>query len=246
MEKSLFHIGRYVIMIRKMLIITEKIGIYWIETMKEVLKNGISSIAIVVIMSSFIGAVLTLQTSYQLVGSFFPVTTIGSVVSASSLLEMAPTITSLVLAGKIGSNICSEIGSMRISEQIDAIEVMGVNSSSYLIFPKMMGAILSFPCLIIIAAFFNHLGGMVAGAAADIITMDDFLYGARSFFQDFYVTFMIIKSVVFGFVVSTVASYQGYYVEGGAIEVGKAGTRSMVYSCIMLVISDFLLAKYLL
>jgi phospholipid/cholesterol/gamma-HCH transport system permease protein len=246
MKNALYHFGRYMLMLRQMFNFSEKFSIYWSDILREVISNGMSSIIIVIIMSVFIGAVTTVQTAYQLEGSFFPITTIGSVVSASALLEMAPTITSLVLAGKIGANITSQIGTMRITEQIDALEVMGINSASYLILPKTLGAMLSFPCLIIIAAFCIHLGGIIAGTASGIITHADFLYGASRFFQNFYITFMCIKAVSFGFIIATVSAYQGYYVEGGALDVGVASTRAMVYCCILLVIADYLLAKFLL
>jgi phospholipid/cholesterol/gamma-HCH transport system permease protein len=246
MIKSLFEFGRYILFLTQLFRSMERFSIYWRETMREIVSNGMSSILLVIIISTFIGAVATVQTAYQLEGTYFPISVIGSVVSASALLEMAPSITSLVLAGKIGSSISSQIGTMKITEQIDALEVMGINAVSYLVLPKVLGCLLSFPCLVIAAAFFIHIGGIISGSSADIITFADFMYGAQKFHENFFVFFMIIKATTFGFIISTVAAYQGYYVDGGAVKVGVASTRAVVYSCIFILISNYLLAELLL
>lgn len=246
MKSALFHFGRYVLLLRSLFRSMERFKIYWEQTINDVIANGLSSIVIVIIISTFVGAVTTVQTAYQLEGSYFPISIIGSVVSASGLLEMAPTITSLVLAGKIGSNIASQIGTMRITEQIDALEVMGINSASYLILPKVVSAVVSFPMLVIIAAFFIHLGGLYAGMFSDIIQPSDFLYGARGFHDNYFIFFMCVKATSFGFIISSVSAYQGYFVEGGAIKVGKSSTQAVVYSCIFILVADYLLAEFLL
>ncbi|MCS7085402.1 MAG: ABC transporter permease, partial [Bacteroidia bacterium] len=214
--------------------------------LREIVSMGVGSIVIVLITSIFVGAVTTIQTAYQLEIGFFPRSIIGTVVSASSLLEMAPSITALVLAGKVGSNIAGQIGTMRVTEQIDALEVMGVNSASYLILPKILAALFAFPCLVIIAAFVMHVGGILAGEMTGELNFAQFTAGARRYHDPFYVTFMMIKAVAFGFIIASVAAYQGYNVEGGAIEVGEASTRAVVISCIILLVSDYLLAGMLL
>jgi phospholipid/cholesterol/gamma-HCH transport system permease protein len=199
-----------------------------------------------VLFSVFSGAVSTVQTAYQLVTSLLPKTVIGSVVSITALVELAPTITSLILAGKVGSNIASELGTMRVTEQIDALEVMGINSAAYLVLPKLLGALIMFPILITISAFLMHVGGIMAGEASNLLTGEEFIMGAQGYYQPFQITFMYIKSLVFGFLISTIAAYHGYYVRGGALEVGQASTRAVVYSCIAIVFWDYVLAELLL
>jgi phospholipid/cholesterol/gamma-HCH transport system permease protein len=246
MFSGLYHFGRYILFLFRLFTLSEKSVVYYKEIMREVVSMGIGSLMIVFINSLFVGAVTTVQTAYQLVTDLVPRSTIGAIVSASALLELAPTITSLVLAGKIGSSIAGQIGTMRTSEQIDALDVMGINSASYLVLPKIMGAILSFPCLAIIAAFLMHIGGILAGDLTQVISSEEFIEGARDFYDPFNVTFMVIKSVTFGFLISSIAAYQGYYVSGGANEVGQASTQAVVMSCIMILFSDYVLAALLL
>jgi phospholipid/cholesterol/gamma-HCH transport system permease protein len=200
----------------------------------------------VAIISFFVGAVTTVQTAYQIISPFIPKSTIGAIVSTSAILELAPTITSLVLAGRIGSNIASQIGSMRVSEQIDALEVMGINSATYLILPRLFGALVFFPVLVIYACVIIHAGGIVAGAFTGAVNPTQFGIGARSFYEDFQIIFMLIKAITFGFIISTVSAYQGYYVKGGALEVGAASTRAVVISCLMILVADYVLAQLLL
>ena len=171
---------------------------------------------------------------------------IGNIVSASAILEFAPTITSLVLAGKIGSNIASQIGTMRVSEQIDAMDVMGINSASFLILPKIIAALFMFPLLIIVSCFLMHVGGLFAGSVQNLLSVEEFAEGARGAFALFNVTFMLIKAVTFGLIISSISSYEGYTVKGGALEVGEASTNAVVYSCIVLLLADLVLANILL
>jgi len=214
--------------------------------MFEVVSIGVGSLVIIFITSIFVGAVTTVQTSYQLTSGFVPPSIIGSIVAASEILELAPTISSLVLAGKVGSSIASQLGTMRVTEQIDALDVMGINAASYLIMPKIFGAIIAFPMLVAISAFLGTSGGMFAGTFTGEVTYTEFTEGARAFFEPFQVTFMIIKSITFGFIISSVSAYQGFYVRGGAKEVGEASTRAVVYSCILVLFSDYVLAQLLL
>jgi len=241
-----YHIGRYLLLLRRTLYLSEKFRIYWNAILVEIISMGIGSISIIFVIALFIGAVGTIQTAYQISTGFYPRTIIGNVVSASALLEMAPTVCSLVLAGKVGSNITSQIGTMRVTEQIDALDVMGVNSASYIILPKIVGALISFPLLVILAAFLMHVGGILAGEATGYVSYYQFTEGVRAFTEPFFITFMIIKAFSFGFLIVTISAYEGYYVKGGAVEVGQAGTIAVVNSCIAIIIFNFFLAKFLL
>lgn len=207
---------------------------------------GVESLGIVAIVSVFIGAVTTINTSYQLVSSWIPDSVIGQIVSDSTILELSPTIASLVLAGKIGSNIATEIGTMRVSEQIDALEVMGVNSAGYLVLPKIIAALFMLPALIIISMLLSILGGYLVGMYAGIVAPDHFLSGAQSTFKVFTFVFAMIKTVTFAFLISSVSSYQGYYADGGSIEVGRASTRAVVYSSVLILLFDYILAQLIL
>lgn len=224
----------------------ERFRVYWNLTMHEMESMGIGSLLIVVIISGFLGAVSTVQTAYQLTSGLIPKYVIGSVVCTTGLLELSPTITSIVLAGRIGSSITSQLGTMRVTEQIDALEVMGINSASYLILPKIFGALFVFPMLVAISAFVLNLGGVVVGDISGAVTAAEYMQGAREYFEPFQARFMLYKATTFGFIISTISAYQGYYVQGGALEVGQASTRGMVYSCIMILLADYLLAQILL
>jgi phospholipid/cholesterol/gamma-HCH transport system permease protein len=238
--------GAFLMMMGRVFTPSEKFSIYFFKTMEEAASIGIGSLVIVLTTSVFVGAVTTVQTAYQLVSSLIPRSTIGSVVSASALLELAPTITSLVLAGKVGSNIASQLGTMRVTEQIDALDVMGVNSASYLVLPKIVGGLIAFPCLVTISAFLIHVGGIIAGDLTGEVTHTEFAIGVREYFESFQVTFMYIKAIAFSLVITTISSFYGYTVVGGAFEVGKASTKAVVTSCIVLLLMDYLLAQLLL
>jgi phospholipid/cholesterol/gamma-HCH transport system permease protein len=239
-------VGTYVLLLRRTFTGFLHWRLYWQLWTQEFLLIGRDSIFLVAIIAFFVGAVTTVQTAYQLVSPFIPKSTIGAIVSTSSILELAPTITSLVLAGRVGSNIASQIGSMRVSEQIDALEVMGINSATYLILPKLLAGLLAFPVLVIYSCVISHVGGIVAGAFTGAVNPTQFGIGARSFFEDFQVVFMLIKAVTFGFIIITVSSYHGYYVRGGALEVGAASTKAVVVSSLMILIADYVLAQLLL
>lgn len=246
MGQAMYHFGRYLMLLGTMFVSMERPAIYYHNTLRETLSMGIGSLPIVLVSSVFVGAVMTLNTSYQLTTGLFPNSIIGTVVSTTALMEFGPTVTSLLLAGKVGANIASQIGTMRVYEQVDALEVMGVNSASYLILPKILASLLAFPILIIIAAFLLHLGGLVAGEVTGEVNIGQFTAGVRQYYDEFQVTFMMIKSVTFGLVISTISSYQGFYVSGGPIEVGKASTRAVVVSSITILLMDFVLAQLLL
>ena len=201
---------------------------------------------IVIIISVFIGAVSTLQTAYQLVTSLVPKSVIGTVVSATTLLELSPTVLTFILAGRIGSKIASEIGTMRVTEQIDALEVMGVNSSAYLILPKIIAGFIALPVLVSVSAFLAHLGGLIAGDVTGAVTALEFTMGIQEFYEPYQVLVMYVKAFTFGLLITSVSAYQGYYTQGGALEVGASSTRAVVFSCLTMVVADYLIAQLML
>ena len=239
-------IGRYFIFLGNLFIKREPLKTYFKQILDECIKVGIDSVVIVTIVSTFIGAVTCIQTAYNLVSPLIPRYVISLVVRDMTLLELAPTITAIVFAGKAGSNIAGELGTMRISEQVDALEVMGINSVSFLALPKIIASLLMYPLLVILAGFLAITGGYVAGTLAGVITPQDYIYGIRADFQEFNVIFALIKSFVFAFLVSSISSFKGYYTTGGALEVGQSSTSAVTNSCIAILVADYLLAELLL
>lgn len=244
--KPLFHFGRYLKLMASFFKSPEKFSVLWNLFLTECTYIGVGSLVIVTIISVFIGGVTTLQTAYQLTTPLIPKSIIGATVAASSMLEFAPTITSIVLAGKVGSGIASQLGTMRVTEQVDALEVMGINSGSYLILPKITASLLVFPFLVIIAAFLQIGGGLIAGHLSGEVTIPDYIQGCREYFDPFYIEIMFYKAITFGFIISSVSSYQGYYTSGGALEVGQSSTMAVVYSCILILLADYVLAQILI
>lgn len=243
---AFYHFGRYILFLRSMFSKPEKFYVYVSRTFVEMKNIGIGSLAIVAIIAIFQGAVTTLQIAYQLISPLVANPVIGSIVSDSSMLELAPTITCLVLAGKVGSHIASEIGTMRVSEQIDALEVMGINSAGFLALPKIVAGVLTIPMLIIISIFLSNSGGIVAGYASGILTPNEYIQGARESFLPYNLWFSLTKSVTYAFIITSVSSYQGYYCHGGALEVGHSSTQAVVYSAVFILFSDYLLAQLFL
>lgn len=224
----------------------EKFNVYVNRVVDECILIGIDSIFIVVIVSSFIGAVTAVQTAYNLVSPLIPTYVIGLIVRDMTVLELAPTITCVVLSGKVGSNIAGGLGTMRITEQIDALEVMGINAASYLVLPKVVAAVIVFPMLVILAGFLSIFGGYLSGTLTGVITPQEYIYGIRADFNEYNVTFALIKSVVFAFLISSISSFQGFYTRGGALEVGRSSTNAVTNSCIAVLLADFILAQLLL
>jgi len=224
----------------------EKTHIYYKQTVKEVISLGIRSIGIVTIISFFMGAVITLQTAYNTENPIYPTYLIGLGCRDSILLEFSSTIVALILAGKVGSNIASEIGTMRVTEQIDALELMGVNSASYLILPKIVATLVFNPLLTLISIIVGIVGGWIAGTASGVITSQYFIYGIQYAFIPYYVTYAIIKTLFFAFIITSISAYQGYYVEGGSLEVGRASTKAVVYSSVTLLLFNVILTQLLL
>lgn len=224
----------------------EKLKLYRKLIVQEVDKIGIQSIGIVALLSLFMGAVVTLQTAANIDSGWIPKWTIGFTTRQTMILEFSSTIVCLILSGKVGSNIASEIGTMRISEQIDAMDIMGVNSASYLILPKIIAAMFIFPFLVIMSMFLGITAGAVAGQAAGVISLTDFEYGLQYYFELWQVSYSLIKTVVFAFIITSVSAYHGYYTRGGALEVGKSSTQAVVYSIVLVMISNYMLTQLLL
>jgi phospholipid/cholesterol/gamma-HCH transport system permease protein len=238
--------GRYILFLGTLFRNREKFSVYMSRILDECILIGIDSVFIVVIVSSFIGAVTAIQTAYNLVSPLIPNYVIGLIVRDMTVLELAPTITCVVLSGKVGSNIAGGLGTMRITEQIDALEVMGINSASYLILPKIIASMFVFPMLVTLAGFLSIYGGYLAGTLSGVITPTEYIYGIRSDFNEFNVTFALIKSIVFAFLIASISAFQGYYTKGGALEVGQSSTNAVTNSCISVLLADYLLANILL
>lgn len=246
MTKLFNYIGEYSLLLYKALRSSTEFSTYRKNLLIEMVKIGYESLPIIVLVGVFTGAVMTIQTSYQLESAFIPRSTIGAIVSQSLLIELAIGISSLVLAGRIGARIATEIGSMRVSEQIDALESMGLNSVSYLILPKLIAGLLMFPIIYLVASSSGIAGGVFAGYITGGVAVVEFMTGAREYFFAWDVVFGIIKSFVFGFVITSIASYKGYYASGGAVGVGNATTQAAVLGCVYVLLSDLILATLLL
>ncbi|MFY7878767.1 MAG: MlaE family ABC transporter permease [Lacibacter sp.] len=240
------HLGRFLLMIKQMVTKPENWKLYWKELMHQCVEIGIRSVGIVAIISIFLGAVTTVQTAYQLVSPVIPRTVIAVIVRDNIILELAPTLTCVVLAGVVGSRIASELGNMRISEQIDALKIMGINTKAYLIMPKILAALIVVPCLVILAAVLGIWGGQVAGGISGILPFETFYQGLLEDFIPYNVFFALTKSYTYAFIISSIPAYYGYYVEGGSLEIGRAGTKSVIVSCILILLADYALAALLL
>ena len=242
----LSHLGRYILMIKAMFSRPENAKMYWKEFMHQCNEIGIGSLGIVSIISIFMGAVSALQTAYQLTSPVIPRSTIAQIVRDTVILEFAPTLVCIVLAGAVGSTIASERGNMRVSEQIDALQIMGINTETYLVLPKILASLVVIPMLVILSAVLGIWGGRLAGHFAGIISTTVYDRGLLENFMPYNVTFALIKSYTFAFLISSVSSYYGYYVKGGALEIGRASTKSVVASCVLILFADYLLAALLL
>ncbi|MBP6680441.1 MAG: ABC transporter permease [Saprospiraceae bacterium] len=239
------HLGRFLIWMRLVFSKPENLTMYWRETMRQMNDIGIGSLIIVVLISTFMGAVMAVQISYQLGGQLIPRYYVGYLVRDITIIELAPTITCLVLAGKVGSNMAAEIGGMRQKEHIDAMEIMGVNTSAFLVMPKIIAAILVVPLLVSVAAFVSILGAFAAAVPTGLFTTAEYIEGIRSFLEPWNIFIMYVKAVVFGLLLASISCYQGYFVKGGSIELGKASTAAVVMSNIAILIADYLIAVLL-
>jgi phospholipid/cholesterol/gamma-HCH transport system permease protein len=240
------HFGRYLLMLKGMFTRPENMRMYWKEFMHQCVEIGVGALGIVVIISFFMGAVSAVQTAYQLVSPIIPKSTIAQIVRDTVILEFAPTLVCIVLAGVIGSKIASELGNMRVSEQIDALEIMGINTKAYLILPKVVAALITIPLLVILAMALGIWGGRIAGTASGILSTDTYDRGLIENFVPFNVRFAMYKAITFAFIISSISAYYGYYVKGGALEIGRSSTKSVVVSCVMILLADYLLAALFL
>ena len=224
----------------------ENLKMYWKEFMHQCVEIGVGALPIVVIISLFLGAVTTVQTAYQLVTPLVPPQTIAQIVRDSMILELSPTVLSIVLAGVVGSKIASELGNMRISEQIDALEIMGINTKSYLVLPKILGGLVVIPALVVISAVLGIWGGRMAGNFTGILAPDIYDIGLRQNLNLYNIKFAMYKAYTFAFIVSSIPAYYGYHVKGGSLEIGRSSTSAVVVSCILILFADYVLAALLL
>lgn len=238
--------GRYFLLLKKVFSEPEKASVYYRQTIHELISLGLTSIGIISVISFFMGAAITLQTAYNTENPIYPTYLIGLGCRDSIILEFSSTITALILAGKVGSNIASEIGTMRVTEQIDALEMMGVNSASYLILPKIIATLVFNPFLTLISISVGLLGGFIAGTSAGVVSAEDFIYGIQYAFIPYYIVYTEIKTIVFAFLITSISAFQGYYVEGGSIEVGKASTKAVVHSSVLILLFNVILTQIML
>jgi phospholipid/cholesterol/gamma-HCH transport system permease protein len=245
-DKSIAQFGRYCLFIKRVFAIPDKWGIFFKRTVSEISKLGVGSVPLVVIVSVFIGAVIAIQMELNTSSPLIPAYSTGLATRDIVILEFSNSILCLILAGKVGSNIASEIGTMRVTEQIDALEIMGVNSANYLVLPKIIAFVLFIPVLVVFCIFTSLIGGMAVAYFTDIISVEKYTYGLQAFFTPWYVWYAIIKSLFFAYIIASVSSFFGYHVKGGALQVGKASTNAVVSASILILLFDVVLTKLLL
>ena len=242
MLKFISHFGTYIQWLGQVFHKPERMSMYWRETLRQMNSIGIGSIVIVGIISIFIGAVTAVQFAYQMQDSMIPHYYVGYIVRDMTIIELAPTFSCMLLAGKVGSNLAAELGGMRQKEHIDAMEIMGVNTAAYLVQPKIIAALVVVPMLVCLGAFISIIGGYLAVVPTGWFSHAEYIRGLRSFFEPYNVWMMFVKASVFSFIITSISCYQGYFVKGGSIELGDASTRAVVYSNIFILLSDYLIA----
>ncbi|WP_116787066.1 MlaE family ABC transporter permease [Flavobacterium psychrotrophum] len=245
MIKALHQIGKYFLMLKEVFNKPTKWVVMRPLIFKEIDDLITGSMGIVAFISFFIGGVVAIQTALNLTNPLIPKSLIAFATRQSVILEFSPTFLSIIMAGRAGSYITSSIGTMRVTEQIDALEVMGVNSLNYLVFPKIM-AFLLYPFVIAVSIFLGIIGGWLAGVYGGFIGSDEFLTGIQREFIPFHIVYAFIKTAIFGFVLATIPSFHGFYMKGGALEVGKASTTSFVWCCVVIILIDYILTQLLL
>lgn len=224
----------------------DKLQVSGKAVVNEISKLGVDSIPLIVIISLFIGAVIAIQMTINIVSPLIPSYSTGLATREILLLEFSSTMMCLILAGKVGSNIASEIGTMRVTEQIDAMDIMGINSANFIVLPKIIGFVVFVPVLCVMSMFVGLVGGWAVARFTAMLTVENYIYGIQSFFNEWYVWYGIIKTVVFAYIIASVAAFYGYYVKGGSLEVGKASTNAVVASSILILLADVILTKLLL
>jgi phospholipid/cholesterol/gamma-HCH transport system permease protein len=243
--RYLSQIGKYFLMWKEIFSKQTKWSVMRVLIFKEIDDLIIGSLGIVAFISFFVGGVVAIQTALNLDNPLIPKTIIGYATRESVILEFAPTFISIIMAGKMGSFITSSIGSMRVTEQIDALEVMGVNSLNYLVFPKLI-AVLLYPFVIGISMFLGVFGGYIASVYGGFATSNDFILGIQINFIPFHVAYAFIKSFIFAILLATIPSFHGYYMKGGALEVGKASTVAFVWTSVMIILMNYILTQLML
>ena len=239
-------IGAYLLMLKGMFTKPENFKMYWKELMHQSVEIGMGSLWIVTVISIFMGAVSAVQTAYQLTSPMLPKETIAQVVRDTVILEFAPTLVCIVLAGVVGSKIAGELGNMRVSEQIDALEIMGINTKSYLVGPKIIAALITIPLLVVLAMVLGIYGGRLAGSLGGILSAETYDRGLLINFFPKNVWFALVKAYTFAFIISSVSSFFGYNVKGGSLEIGRASTTAVITSCILILFADYILAFFIL
>ena len=239
-------IGKYVILMFETFKRPDKGRVFRRQLMIDFHALGVDSIGIVVFISLFTGGIIAMQMAYNIDNPLVPLYLVGYTTKQMMILEISPTIMSLILAGKVGSSIASEIGTMRVTEQIDALRVMGINPANYLILPKITAAVFFFPVLVIFSIAVGLGGGLLAVTVTGSVTPTDFIDGLQSWWAPFDITYAIIKTVVFAFIIASVSGYKGYTVQGGSVEVVRASTKAVVASSILIIIFDLVITQMLL
>jgi len=239
-------IGKYFLMLRQVFKKPQKWSVFRETLFREIEDLGLKSLGIIMFISFFVGGVVAIQTALNVDSPFIPKFLIGFATKRSMILEFSPTFMSIILAGKVGSYITSSIGTMRVTEQIDALEVMGINSLNYLVLPKIIAALFFYPLLILLAMFLGIFGGYTAGLLTDLFFVEDFVYGIQLDFNPFYIKYALIKTLVFAFAIATIPAYHGYYVKGGSLEVGRASTQAVVWTSIVIILLNYFLTQMLL
>lgn len=246
MLKVFTTIGNYVLLMQKVFSRPQKRRIFWNQLMTEINSLGLESLGIVAFISAFMGAVVAIQTAYNIDSPLIPMSMVGFTTRQSVILEFSPTVISLILAGKVGSRIASEIGTMRVTEQIDALEIMGVNSANFLIFPKIVASMLINPVLIVFSMWMGILGGWMAMVATGLVSTNDYVQGIRIDFEAYTIFYALTKTVFFAYIISSISGFYGYITQGGALEVGQASTKAVVFSSVVIILFNLILTQLLL
>jgi phospholipid/cholesterol/gamma-HCH transport system permease protein len=246
MLKWLASIGKYLLLLKSLFSRPEKLSIYYKQTIREMEHHGIGSIGIITIISLFVGAAITIQTNFNIENPWLPRYIVGVTVRDSLLLEFSSTMVGLVIAGKSGSSIASELGMMRVTEQIDALEVMGINSVAFLVLPKLIAMVIFLPILCALSVTMGLIGGYLVCLTGNNIPVADYIYGIQYVFYPYYLTYAMVKAAFYGFIITTIAAYYGYFVEGGALQVGRSSTRAVVMSSIFILFANLVLTNIIL
>lgn len=244
--KYLHNIGQYFLMLGQVFKKPQKGSVFRENLFKEIDELGLKSIGIVAFISFFVGGVVAIQTALNVDSPWIPKFLIGFATKRSIILEFAPTFMSVILAGKVGSYITSSIGTMRVTEQIDALDVMGINSLNHLVLPKVIAAVLFYPFIVLLAMVLGIFGGWVSGFLTGLFSSDSYIEGIQLDFQPYLIRYALIKTMVFAFVIATIPSFYGYYVKGGSLEVGKASTQSVVWTSVIIILLNYFLTQMLL